>query len=225
MMITVQETLKLLDKEKLIDEYYNKIKDDIFELKDKTITLEEFEKITKKKISNFINRLIKMKPVKNKENDRKILLAYNVYDNDLFIPELSVSLIHETELKKNKLEVEPYAYYYQPQNEIIAFVIADNEFTQKNIYDVMVDIMYETSFFGYEDEMKEEVNAELNETIEQIKSGDFETRSWDEVKKDLHIEDSKDETEEDMIHQALDIIINCNKYLYEKEIKLLLESL
>lgn len=225
MMITVQETLKLLDKEKLIDEYYNKIKDDIFELKDKTITLEEFEKITKKKISNFIDRLIKMKPVKNKENDRKILLAYNVYDNDLFIPELSVSLIHETELKKNKLEVEPYAYYYQPQNEIIAFVIADNEFTQKNIYDVMVDIMYETSFFGYEDEMKEEVNAELNETMEQIKSGDFETRSWDEVKKDLHIEDNKDNTEEDMIHKALDIIINCNKYLYEKEIKLLLESL
>lgn len=224
-MITVQETLKLLDKEKLIDEYYNKIKNEIFELKDKTITLEEFEKTTKKKISNFIDHLIKMKPVKNKENDRKILLAYNAYDSDLFMPQLCVSLIHEAELKKDKLEVVPCAYYYQPQNEIIAFVIADNEFTQKNIYEVMVDIMYETSFFGYEDEIKEEANTELNETMEQIKSGDFETRSWDDVKKDLHFEDNKDDTEENMIHQALDIIINCNKYLYEKEIKLLLESL
>ena len=87
-------------------------------------------------------------------------------------------------------------YDILPQAEIMGFLVAETEMTQRYIYELAANVMYEASFFGFEEEDKQEVVEELKKRTEEIKSGTTEYHTWEEFKKECDFdEESPDETE------------------------------
>ena len=66
-------------------------------------------------------------------------------------------------------KVETYAYEFTEQKEALGFLVADTKLTQDNIMDVVIDFLYEISFFGYEQEHLAGVIKKLDETMKEIK--------------------------------------------------------
>lgn len=217
-MYTVQYYLEIVDSTKLINTYYELVKDEIFIDKNKDITINDFELYYKNKIWYFIQSLIEMKIKKTKE--KGIIFAYKMYEENISYPNINTSLIYKHDLIKNKLNVESYAYEFLPQSEIIGFYISNNTLTQDNIFEVLSQILYEASFFGFEEETKQQAKIQLNNAIKEINlNGTDSFIKWDDVKKKFNIEEDKDTKEIELKHNVLNMVMKINKYLYEKELK------
>lgn len=215
-MDTVQMYLAQLNKENIINAYYNLIKDEI-ENENKDISSHGSLYTYRNIISNFIDKLIQLDI--DQEGNKGIILPYKVYDIDDFIePSLHTGLIYENELKENKINTESYAYEFLPQSTIVGFYIANTKYANENIYDVVADIMYEASFFGYNEENKQKTKDDLNAAIEDIKNGKFKTVSFENYKKEFNIKENPK-------HDRIKMIIECNRYLYEKELKNVMDLL
>ena len=59
--------------------------------------------------------------------------------------------------------------------------IGEYEYTQQNIYELMVDVMYEASWFGFADEGKEDFVDDLQDQIDQLQAGTLETCPVDDI--------------------------------------------
>ncbi len=67
----------------------------------------------------------------------------------------------------------------------MGFLVAETEMTQRYIYELAANVMYEASFFGFEEEDKQEVVEELKKSTEKIKSGTTKYHTWEEFKKEF----------------------------------------
>lgn len=252
-MKNVQYYLKTLDRKKLVEEYYDLVKEGIFEYKDKDITIEEFELGYKIKISEFIEKLINMEIKETK--DQGIILAYKSYE-EFLLPKLFVGLLYENELKEKKLDTWFYAYEFLHQSEILSFLVSDSKYTQENIYEVVANVLYEASFFGFDEKNMEEHKEKLQESINDIESGNYKTRKpdflkkkkkdlisdnneiidslYDKIKEKQFLEndiimkftESDEEKMEDKISEVLiRTVLNVNNYLVKQEIKHIMNEL
>ena len=61
------------------------------------------------------------------------------------------------------------AYEFQPPEEILGYMVADNELTQLNIYKAIADVLYEASFFGYGDEVREDKAEKILRSVKEAK--------------------------------------------------------
>lgn len=59
--------------------------------------------------------------------------------------------------------------------ELVGFLIADTELTQKKIDEVLANILYEASFFGYEQEELKDTLDRIKEAVENIGEGEYVT--------------------------------------------------
>ena len=62
-------------------------------------------------------------------------------------------------------------YEFTRQEEIVGFLVSDTEFTQREIYEVLADVLYEASFFGYEQERLEDKIQKLRRAEKAIEEG------------------------------------------------------
>lgn len=230
-MKTVQEYLNIIDIESLVNIFYDRIKNIIFDSESyKDMTIQEIEIYSKNKIRNFIYKLQNLEV--QKAEHEYVLVAYEGYfDNTMTEP--LFSLIRFDELMKiEKIDsdeefnkIESYAYEFSPQTEIVGYKISDNEYTQKNIYELLSDVLFEASFFGYEEDDKKEELAKLEEAVKEVeeyKNGEkdlathaFDFDEWAD-KLDIY---RPDETEKIINKKVMDSIIEYNKYSFIKEMK------
>lgn len=206
-MNNIKYYLETLDKKKLIDTYFKIVKNDIFENKKVDLTLEEFEKIYKPSIRDFIDKLLDTEIIAD-ESNKGIVFAYKTYIDDFLVPELDIGLVYENEIKEKKLQTNSYAYEFFPQSEILGFLVSDEKYTQENIYDVVIDILYKSNLFEYNEKIKEEPNNNLK---------DF--------KKILKWQDNTDEVQQHLENKMVNMILECNRYLYEKELMLIMNNI
>ena len=226
-MKTVQYYLNNLNLEKIVDTYYNRIEDSLLRDADNNITIEELKLTVKYNIVKYIEKL---KSIEIKKENTHILLAYEGY---LFesMTEPVFSLINIEELKENRdslTNVTTYAYEFSLNEEIMGYLISDNEYTQNYIYDLIADVLYEASFFGYNEENKIKQKEELIESVREIEEGVAKTVSWEECKKKLFSNVyiyKPDKYQSELKSKIMETISEYNRYSLEKELSNLLKEL
>lgn len=169
-MKTVQEVLRDLDMKRLLDTYVNEHPIPNYELQAMDIPASEIFKRHKDLYRQFVERLRSMK-IQPPEDGHQGILFVSRYLKD-YMEENVYELIHADGLLEKGVECESYAYEFTPQAEILGFLVADNPFTQANLYDLMSDVLHEASFFGFQQEALDEELERLKEAEAQAKAGE-----------------------------------------------------
>nr|WP_297767221.1 DUF6557 family protein [uncultured Butyrivibrio sp.] len=191
-MKTIQQILKELDIEEVIDYYFATYPVDLFkdlgeEWEDMTVA--ECKTYERHKIKAMIERLVNMTPNPNVEKE-SVLFVSRIVD-DVASRELDVSLVDIDELLETDdvFSISTYAYEFERQEDTLGYYVADTALTQNNLLEVAVSYLYEVSFFGYEQEDLEEERQVLDDAFRDIKEHpeNLITKSLEEVYEELGI--------------------------------------
>ena len=169
-MKTIQQVLRETDHEAIEAAYFYEHPINLWEVRNHDdITIGEFYRRISGRFQDFLNRLCEMKAETHPEK-QGVLFVYRSQTCDYLLGE-TVGLIHADELMKtddlSKLPV--YAYEFTAQKEALSFFVSDNKLTQDNLMYVIVDFLYEISFFGYDQESMDKERQKLEESIKESK--------------------------------------------------------
>lgn len=248
-MKTVKEYICTLDADRIVDMYFYKYSDTLSgyyygrPLSDKkderisTMTITEFVKDLKERINEYIDYLKSIDITPSKDGKQGIIYAYNKLEGYHYWSDtLCTALVHLDELKKDPENCEDYCYMLTKFSEILGFLVADNQYTQGNIYEVIADVMHEASWCGYRQERLEQQLESLKKADEDFEKQDKESYiSADELFKDLlgeegfkemeYISYHETDEEEELRHAAMDARYKYEHYSQVKERKMILEAL
>lgn len=224
-MKIVQEYLKEADEERLIHEYFYMHPINYEELKDKTeLSIKEIKKRIQDNLKAYIKRLQNIKTEPSDDGKTYILYAYKTLKDGF--EDVSYSLICLQELIEKGNDVSDYDYSFSKQEEIMGYLISDTDYTQKHIYGVLSDVLYEASLFGFEQEHLVEEKAKIEESIKEMEEGNNTTYSMDELRKKWGIEKEEADEEADRLrYKMMDATIAYEKYCRNKELNKLKENL
>lgn len=223
-MKNVQTYLKELEREKLIDCFLERDPIPYHKSNRADWIVSDVTEHCRKQISDFIDRLCKLEIKTSKDGDCVFFVHYimeNLYEEPCF------SLVHLSEFKADLYNAYSYAYEFQDQAEIAGYLVADTPLTQEYIYELMADIMYEASFFGFEQEGLPEEKEKLSQAKEAMTNANEDNFvSFDDYKESIGWKDKHSDPEaEKLWRAACDAVFAYNKYSDEKERKLLLNML
>ena len=194
-MRTVQEILRELDTEKLIDTYLydNPIRYE--EWLEDDLTVAQIRNGYRKRLEEFIERLRTMQ-IREPDDGRKCLFYVHRCIKDEF-DDVSFHLIYVDELLEKGYDCQSYAYEFEDQAEIVGYLVAETPMMKRHIYDLMSEVMCEASFFGFEQQHLQEEKDELDRRIKEVEDGTAELESWESVRKELDLEDFDQESEDE----------------------------
>ena len=195
-MKTVQQYLRELDKDILIDKYLPLINEEISRSINKSnenapIVRQKF----RDKISEYIDRLRNL-PIKPSSDGKTGLIYIYLLNGDK--PQKMFEFANLEDVIELGTKAENYSYLACYQEEIVGFYIAETPLTQRYIYDLMINVMYEASFYGYEDEEK----TGLLKTLEEFDNGTAELHEVDID--ELFAEISENDSEVDLNYDPSD---------------------
>ena len=215
-MKTVQAYLKEMDREKLINEYLYENPIHLLQIEEETLTIKEVKDRIKRNLRKYIERLCTL-PIETSEDGKDyILFAHRVLKDGYH--DLESSLVCMQDLMEHGEDVDTYGFMFMKQNEVMGYRISDEEFTQKNIYQVLVQVLYEASFFGFEQEYLEEELQKLDESFKDIEAGN--TYSAEEIWAELAIEkEERDDTADELQRKVWEATYAHDLYCKQKELK------
>ena len=231
-MKRVQEYFKEADIEKLINCYLYAHPISWDEVVDDRMTVREVKAAVKLKLNSFIERLQKLEVEESFDRKEYILFAHKARKGEF--SEEVFSLVCLQELEEFKENAQTYAYEFMKQAEIMGFWVADTKLTQNNIYDLLADVMFEASFFGFEQQHLEteiqKLEKSAKEVEEAIARGERVGREAAVVFKELREKWGIEEEEEDADEQSLERKVweanqNYNVYCKQAELKKIIELL
>lgn len=160
-MKTVQEWLKEVDEEKLVDTYFSRFPIDyedifIYEKEATQLPLKTIRERLRAALVGFIRRLKKLTPGVGRS---EVFFATKVYQEGH--SRIETMMCDVDELLTQKCP-ERYDWSLMDFEDVMGYWVADTELTQENIYDVLACILKELSFFGYTREEHEEGRERLN---------------------------------------------------------------
>ena len=165
-MKTVQETLREMDKEELMRQFFyeHPSKLDNF---DDDLTIAQAKERANKVIGKYIERLETMEV---KPNDRQMIFYMYEYLGSYKLNQYR-GLSTVADLQEKGVEAPNYGIEYTSQEEVMGYWVADTEMTQYYLNDLMVEIMWDASFFGVKQEKLPEAIKELEEADKEIDEG------------------------------------------------------
>jgi len=171
-MKTVQEHLKSVNREELIDTYLYKYPVNLHNLTKKydKMTVAEAKEQIRKKMSEFVDHLSNLE-VKEPNDDKTYFLMAHARLSDCSVQKMETSLFCLEEVLQCECP-NAYGYALMIQAEVMGYYIADNDYTQRNILEVLADMLYEVSFFGVKQETLEDLARELEESRQQYEAGE-----------------------------------------------------
>ena len=163
-MLTVQQTLKKIDPEELISSYVLRLLSDpirLLEVPD-DVTFGDFMTHKRHNASIIVDNLLNAKTVKDSD---AILIACHRYDSDL--DDIEYELVEKKDIsgKDWTEKAQGYCYMAEPFEEIAAYKIADTYLTQRNLIGLLTDVMYEASWFGPNQEGRQQFIDDLDERM------------------------------------------------------------
>lgn len=171
--MTVQEFLKSIDREELIDSYLNYCN----------------EKITKKSkeaLNKFFDNILSKEVVKD---DSQIIFSLPTLDSTYF----DSFVVHRKDLTKNK--IDGYAYEFNKVTEVLGYSVSNACIYAYGKYKVACSILYEMTFFGYDiEEQEKTVNkevADLKKQVEEINSGTAKLEDLDTFLSKINYKDDR----------------------------------
>lgn len=195
-MKTVQETLKNTDAQLLIDTYLTKYPLDIDDLEPNQ-TVGEAEQATRQQLAAYLDRLTTL--TAQPRRDQWLFYAYHHLENGIAEPSFALSPL--SELAAQGEDAQSYSYIYSDQAEVMSFLVAENQLTKRCLTDLLVDIMHEAAFFGFNQEELAAARQRLDEASKE-ETVEF-PQEWSELRAMPASDDfSKAEQEiVDQIHQ------------------------
>lgn len=162
-MKTVQETLREMDKEELIRHFFYKHPNNLDKFND-NLTIGQAKARAKRIIKEYIERLenITVKP-----NDEQLIFYMYEYLDTYNLKRIR-GLSSVKDLREKGVAAPNYGIEYTTQEEIMGYWVADTERTQYYLDDLMVEILWDASFFGAEQEKLPEAVKELEEADKEI---------------------------------------------------------
>ena len=162
-MKTVQETLREMDKEELMRQFFyeHPSKLDNF---DDDLTIAQAKERANKVIGKYIERLETMEA---KPNDRQMIFYMYEYLGSYKLNQYR-GLSTVADLQEKGVEAPNYGIEYTSQEEVMGYWVADTEMTQYYLNDLMVEIIWDASFFGVKQEKLPEAIKELEEANKEI---------------------------------------------------------
>ena len=222
-MKTVQETLREMDKKELLRKFFyehpNKL--DSF---DDDLTIAQAKERANKVIGKYIERLETMEV---KPNDRQMIFYMYEYLGSYKLDQ-NRGLCTVADLQEKGVEAPNYGIEYTPQEEIMGYWVADTEMTQYYLNDLMVEIIWDASFFGVKQEKLPEAIKELEEADKEIDERLEESfNSYEEFEDFLYSDEprppklSKEDAAEKqkIIEEVNHLHENFNHHLHQKEIE------
>lgn len=215
-MKTVQTYLKEVDRERLINEYLYENPIHLFQITDETLTIKEAKDRIKENLRKYMERLCTLPIEKSKDGKEYILFAHKVLKDGYH--DVESSLVCMQDLNEQGEDVDTYGFMFMKQNEVMGYRISEEEFTQKNIYDVLVHVLYEASFFGFEQEHLEEELQKLDESLKEVEAGN--TYSVEELWEELEIEqEEREDTADELQRKVWEATYAHDMYCKRKELK------
>ena len=168
-MKTVQDRLREADIARVIESYFLAHPIDYSRLPGKSRLVSEIEATAKEKLCRLIHSLLELEPQPSEE---WIFYAVPMYGSSTAEIEVLLSccedILHNT-------SPEHYGWEFQPWAQVLGSFIADTELTVTHIDDVLAEILYEMSFFGFDQTQWEANQAEFTEglqkSIEEAENG------------------------------------------------------
>lgn len=227
-MKTVQETLREMDKEELMRQFFyeHPSKLDNF---DDDLTIAQAKERANKVIGKYIERLETMEV---KPNDRQMIFYMYEYLGSYKLDQ-NRGLCTVADLQEKGIEAPNYGIEYTPQEEIMGYWVADTEMTQYYLNDLIVEIIWDASFFGVKQEKLPEAIKELAEADKEIDEGLEESfNSYEEFEDFLYGDEprppklsKKDSAEKQKIIQEVNHLHEkFNHHLQQKEIDQILKE-
>ena len=239
-MKTVQYYVQTLDKEWLIHTYLEMFpipyEKEAESEPANHLTVSEIRKAHETALSDYIERLKAMEAV---PEDEEYIFIAEVIPGE-FDEEIRYGMLVKSELLEKGLAAEVYDFYLEGQARIIGRYVADSAMTQKHIYKVIAAILYEISFFGFNEEKLEEERRSFAEALKETE--EIMSRRNDEIDssdrdqtvfldavskvKVLDLEEIQPDKElralEGRLHKSR---LDYTTYLREKEIREVLEEI
>ncbi|MBQ9681776.1 MAG: hypothetical protein IJV35_00740 [Neisseriaceae bacterium] len=225
-MKTVQQYLNELDTQKLMDTYFyhHPIEYDNKKVK-LDLTVREIKKVCHKNLRKYIKRLRNLTITPPKDNKQGVLFVHRYIKDD--IHQELFSLVYLDELLEQGEKAQSYAYEWTKQSEIMGFFVADTPLTQHHIYDLMADVMWEASFFGYKQEYLAKEKKRLKKSMKEAKKGKTKSFSMEEFEKKFGITElDKESPDEEELHNIISQAERAySDHSYKKELNLIKEKL
>lgn len=212
-MKTVFEHLKGVDREALATAFLNLNNPQLWEIEDKTRTVEDFMASGRRNFLAFLDGLLERTP---NPNTGHVLCLRNkvpfVSDKE------EVGMFRLDELYSGKMP-EVYAFSFTPWNDLLGMGVVETGHAMKNMVDFLANLLDEMTFFGFNEADMEAEHGKLNETMEEVRTGTMQTRSLDEVFSELGIERQKpDEEEQELQRQILNAQMQYINYMRAKDV-------
>ena len=183
-MKTAQEVLRELDTERLIGTYLYGHPIDYDDRREKLdLKIGFVHNRYKDTLRQYINRLRTISIVPPEDGQKYILYVSRCVKDG--ISSEATGLILAEELLEKGADCADYGFEFNWQAEIMGFLVADTPLTQRHLYSLMADVMYEAAFFGFEQEALQEEIDTLRQREEEIRSGTAKYHPWKEVEKEL----------------------------------------
>ena len=221
-MKTVQQYLKELDWDRLIDTYLFEHPIEYNHPALAGLTVSQIREKYTEGMRKFIERLCGLTPKADPDGRVGILFAHRCIEVGSLSGTEDYCLVHADEVLSDGVDAKTYAYEFTNQSEIVGFLVADSEYTRRHIYGLMADVLYQASFFGYRQEGLAEALEDLDRSIKEVENGNV--LSIDEIMEKYipeHESERKDPAEMDLRNTVLKAAFDYNEHFKKKELALL----
>ena len=223
MMKTVQQWLREIDRQELVNTYQFLYPPEFWRLKNEEISVAEVYRRQAELLNDFIDELLVLTP--SQEDTQMIFLATSAYKDGL--PDEQALLIAVDDLDENSLP-ESYGWMLTDREEMVGYRIADSELTLDNICSILAQIIEESSFLGYSKDTFESERESLIQSLEQSKKDIEEGNvySADEVWEHLGLKRENPDLKADELRaRVIRAEVEYNQYYRSKELSALMRKL
>lgn len=224
-MLTVQETLKLVDLNELINSYAMKVfsvTNTLFTIPD-NITFREYIDEKKNNASIIINNLLN---AEIREESDAILLVCHRFDDDT--GDIAFELVEAEDISADdwKNRAQGYCYMAEPFWQIASYKIADTYLTQRNLIELLTDVLYEASWFGPNQERRESFIESLEESAKNLDEAKPISHLFEIIEEETgwtpEIRDPEEKEKEKKLYEKVG---EYNRYCFLREVEKLRQSL
>ena len=222
-MKTVQQWLREIDRQELVNTYQFLYPPEFWRLKNEEISVAEVYRRQAELLNDFIDELLMLTP--SQEDTQMIFLATSAYKDGL--PDEQALLIAVDELDENSLP-ESYGWMLTDREELVGYRIADSELTLDNICSILAQIIEESSFLGYSKDTFESERESLIQSLKQSKKDIEEGNvySADEVWEHLGLKRENPDPRADELRAGVTRAeVEYNQYYRSKELSALMRKL
>jgi len=220
-MRTVQEYLREANNDQLISYYLYKYPIKLSEITDEDVTVGQLRNAAKCALADYIDRLRNLENKQAEDRQDYVLFAHKCYRG---YEEVSGSLVCLDEIMTKGLDAARYSYIWDYQETIMTFFVADTEYTQKHLIELLTDVLYKASYWGFRQERMEQMHRELEAALEEAEKEDAISYDVEMVFADLGVE-PRDEKEKELHYVITRAEHEYNQYLVRKELQALIEIL